>query len=403
MFRATYLLNRGGLCSPWMSLLPSVRSEVRSGVTRVGWAWLSTFMVTVLAYGSPGARAEEPSAVIRGNIFIGEHTRSTPVGDVTVFKTFGRDRRLDFVTIVPAPVDDVWHALTTVAGIQSFYAPEATVDLRPGRAYEIREDRSAPLPKGVEGTKVLSFVPKEMLSVTGSAPFPFPTVQEKKTRWVFLLDPVNEGTRVQLSMIEWPVGDEWDEAFEYFTNHSQVFLESLYKRFAEGPVDWNAKRITISRPVRKHRNPNEKLWRVDKSVLVEGRPDTIWRQFTTDDGLKKWASPGANVELRFGGVYERLSNPTAPKGRRGQEGTHILCYVPQELLSYTWLAPIQFPEVRKGPAWETWRFTQPSPGWVRIHYTALGIGAGKQWQDAFNLLDRRMDVMMGNLRAYLEH
>jgi len=358
-------------------------------------------MLSLLVWLTPLSRGAERSDVMRGNILIGEHTRSTAVADVTVFKTYGRDRRLDFVTIVPASDDEVWHALTTVEGIQSFYAPKATIELRPGGAYEIREDPSAPLPKGVEGTKVLSFVPKEMLSVTGSAPFPFPTVQEKKTRWVFLLDHVKGGTRVQLSMIEWPVGDEWDEAFDYFADHNQALLEALFKRFAEGPVDWKAKGIRVSRPVETHRDPNEKLWRVDKSVLVEGRPDTIWPQFTTSDGLIRWASPGANVELRFGGVYERLSNPTAPKGRRGQEGTHILCYVPQELLSYSWLAPIQFPEVRKGPAWETWRFTQPSPGWVRIHYTAIGIGAGKQWQDAFNLLDRRMDVMMGNLRAYL--
>jgi len=372
---------------------------VARGTARSACVWLCVIVVANHLAAESG-RAAEVSKVIRGDIATTDYTRTRIEGHVTVFKTPDPNRRLDFVTIVPAKVDEVWSALTTVKGIQGFYVPGADVDLRPGGTYEMHYAPDAPPgQRGMEATKVLSFVPDEVLSGTGSAPPEFPTVQKEKTKWVILLDGVEGGTRVQMSMIEWGVGDEWDRAFDYFEKNNPPFLEALYARFADGPVDWKARGMTAATKVTTYDHP--KTWRVDKSLTVKADPLRVWNLFTTSDGLRSWFVPDANVELKFGGLYERLDNPTAQEGRRGQEGTRIMAYLPRQMLSYTWLAPPQFPEVRKGPAWETWRFSDLGDGWVRIRYTALGMGNGEQWQDAFNLLDQRMEFVMENLRLYL--
>lgn len=376
------------------------RSKLMSGGL-IRW-WCRALSVAACCALLADARAAEPSATVRGTMATTGLTRIQTVGNVTVFRTPDPDRRLDFVAIVPAKVGEVWSALTTVEGIQSFYAPGAVIELRPGGAYEIHHaPEAAPGERGMEGTKILSFVPEAMLSGTGSAPPEFAQVRREKTKWVILLDDADGGTRVQMSMIEWGRGAEWDRAYDYFAEHNPAFLEALRKRFAEGPVDWKERGVEIKEVPKRAESGNPKLWRVDKSLVIKTNIHAIWDLFTTEEGLKSWAAPEVEVDLRIGGAYERLDNPTAPEGRRGQEDQRVLAYLPDELLSYSWLAPPQFPEVRKGPAWETWRFSDLGDGWVRIRYTALGLGDGPQWRDAFNLLDQRMDFVMNNLRVLL--
>jgi len=240
-----------------------------------------------------------------------------------------------------------------------------------------------------------------MISGTGSAPPEFPTVQKEKTKWIILLDEVGTGTRVQLSMFDLGEGEEWDRAFDYFAEHNPAFLEALYKRFSEGPVNWKERGVEIKESSGQAKEDQPRLWRVDKSLVIQTDINKVWGLFATKEGLERWAAPAANVELRFDGLYERLDNPSAPEGRRGQEGRRILTYLPHELISYTWLAPPQFPEVREGQCWETWRFYDLGDGWVRLRYAALGLGEGSQWRDAFNLLDQRMEFVTGNLRILL--
>ena len=45
-------------------------------------------------------------------------------------------KRLDFAVTVPATVDQVWDAFTTVAGVTSWLAPQATIEPRPGGKWE---------------------------------------------------------------------------------------------------------------------------------------------------------------------------------------------------------------------------------------------------------------------------
>src|SRR5688572_2425944 len=81
------------------------------------------------------------------------------------------DGRLEFEAIVNAPVNEVWKAWTTNEGVQTFFAPKANIDLRPGGSYEILFMPNSPAgQRGAEDLHVLSFLPEQMLSFEWSAP-----------------------------------------------------------------------------------------------------------------------------------------------------------------------------------------------------------------------------------------
>ncbi len=102
-------------------------------------------------------------------------------------------------------------------------------------------DLEAPVgSQGGEGLKILSYLPEEMLSFEWNAPSHLPNVRQEKN-WVvvqFEAESV-ERTRVKLTHLGWGEGEEWDQAFAYFTQTWQVVLGRLAHRFSAGPIDWD--------------------------------------------------------------------------------------------------------------------------------------------------------------------
>jgi uncharacterized protein YndB with AHSA1/START domain len=70
-----------------------------------------------------------------------------------------------------ATPERVWEAIATGPGLAQWAAPAAYVDLRPGGAYELYYKPDAPAGKrGMEGNKVLGFVPGRMIGYSGGLP-----------------------------------------------------------------------------------------------------------------------------------------------------------------------------------------------------------------------------------------
>ena len=130
--------------------------------------------------------------------------------------------RIDGETTIRALPARVWAALTTPAGLAGWIAPESRVELRIGGAYELyffpdAEDR------GMEGTKVLAFVPEELLVTSGEAP---------DTWSVWRLEPLPDGgTRVSFSGLG--TSAEWAERLPYFRDATPGVLARL-KEAVEG-------------------------------------------------------------------------------------------------------------------------------------------------------------------------
>jgi uncharacterized protein YndB with AHSA1/START domain len=146
-------------------------------------------------------------------------------------------------TLVPATLDEVWNAWTTTEGVKTFFSRQAKVELAVGGAYEIYFLLDAPSGfKGSEGCQVLSFLPKEMLSFSWSAPPEFGELREKRTIVVLRFEEL-EPSKVKVILFQhgWGKGEEWDKLYDYFEKAWSYVLGNLKKRFAAGPIDWSSR------------------------------------------------------------------------------------------------------------------------------------------------------------------
>ena len=86
--------------------------------------------------------------------------------------------------------------------------------------------------RGSEGCKIISYLPKKMLSFTWNAPPQYPEIRnhEHKTWVVVTFDSVEENkTKVGLHHMGWLNGEQWDEVYNYFNSAWTTVLDWLEK------------------------------------------------------------------------------------------------------------------------------------------------------------------------------
>lgn len=141
------------------------------------------------------------------------------------------DKVIQKTRIVGCPVDTVWWKWTTHEGLKTFFGPDNKVGLSIGGPYEIYFLPDNPYgQKGGEGNKVLSYLPKSMLSFTWNAPPKYPEVRnhEHKTWVVVEFSPLNNNrTEVRLSHLGWLYGEQWDAVYDYFDSAWDTVLQWL--------------------------------------------------------------------------------------------------------------------------------------------------------------------------------
>lgn len=133
----------------------------------------------------------------------------------------------EFEMTVPVSVETVWNTLATADGLKKLGGKDPVVELKPGGQYAYWA--GAP-------NQVLSYVPNEMLSTSGSAPPEFPNVRKGGTWSAYFLEAVDaRTTRIRLPVYGWRPGEEeWDKAFDYFLENNSVFLNHLYEVLVSG-------------------------------------------------------------------------------------------------------------------------------------------------------------------------
>jgi uncharacterized protein YndB with AHSA1/START domain len=151
-----------------------------------------------------------------------------------------QERALNKEVVVAAPIDKVWEAWTTKAGIESFFAPEAVIDARVGGNFQIHINPLAPAgEKGADDMRFMALQAPKMLSFDWNAPPSLPQARKQRTFVIVRLAAVDDkNTKVSLHHTGWGDGGEWDKAYGYFDAAWGSVLANLKKRFDAGPVDW---------------------------------------------------------------------------------------------------------------------------------------------------------------------
>jgi uncharacterized protein YndB with AHSA1/START domain len=138
------------------------------------------------------------------------------------------------------------------------------------------------------------------------------------------------------------------------------------------------------------------------STTVKATPAQAWRAWTTREGLREFLGADSAIEMRFGGRYEFLFDPSQPVGLQGGEGNQVLSYIPEKMLSFTWNAPPQFPDMRTQRTFVVLTFTPVGRGSTRIDLRQAGWREGKSWDAVFNYFSAAWPRVLGACKQHFD-
>ena len=137
--------------------------------------------------------------------------------------------------IVNAPLEQVWAAYTTKAGLESWMVAHAEIDLRVGGKMKTRYDPKGTTDdaKAIENT-ILSYEPMRMVSFrVTKAPqgFPFPNAITNMWTVVYFEPQGEKATRVREICLGFGKDDESKKMREFFKRGNAITMKGLQKRF----------------------------------------------------------------------------------------------------------------------------------------------------------------------------
>lgn len=146
------------------------------------------------------------------------------------------DNRLIDEAVVNAPLDQVWAAFTTKAGLESWMVAHAEIELKIGGKMKTRYDSKGTVDDAmaIENT-ILSYEPMHMISfrVTKSPQgFPFPNAITNMWTVVYFEAQGEKATRVKEVCMGFGNDEESKKMREFFKRGNAFTLEELQKRFA---------------------------------------------------------------------------------------------------------------------------------------------------------------------------
>ena len=131
---------------------------------------------------------------------------------------------------------------------------------------------------------------------------------------------------------------------------------------------------------------------------MEATPQEVWRAWTTVEGVKTFFAPDALIELRLNGKYEILFDLDQPEGRRGSEGSKILSYAPESMLSFSWGAPPNFAESRAELAqWVVLYFLQVGDRRTLVRLLEFGWKDSEEGEQVYGYFDKAWSSVLSSL------
>lgn len=134
---------------------------------------------------------------------------------------------------------------------------------------------------------------------------------------------------------------------------------------------------------------------VRAEATIQAPVSDVWRVWTTSQGAEEFFAQKANIQLAIGGPYEIQFDPKDE--RSGTKGLRILSYAPEEMISFQWNAPTEYPEVRKGGTWVVVQMRPEGPNRTHVTLTHLGWRDGPEWDQAFAHFVRGWGELMKRL------
>ncbi len=140
-----------------------------------------------------------------------------------------------------------------------------------------------------------------------------------------------------------------------------------------------------------------------QEVVVDSTVEQVWRSFTTTEGLKTWAAPVVEFELKTGGKF--YSNYTAGShvGDPGTIYNTVLSYLPLRMMSFKIGLTNRFPEGPRhaGTLLAVAEFEPIGKHRTKVTLSMVGFGTGPEWDQVYTFFDANNPQALSSLRKSL--
>ena len=143
---------------------------------------------------------------------------------------------------------------------------------------------------------------------------------------------------------------------------------------------------------------------LEKEIAVKAPLEDVWRAWTTVEGLR-FISRDSRIELRAGGPYEWfLDGEPDDYHQRGSQGSHVLAFIPCEMIAFSWTFPPDVPELRYADerTQVVVMFREDDDGMVHVQLRALGWKDGNDWRRGWAYFDQAWGAVLAALHQHFE-
>jgi uncharacterized protein YndB with AHSA1/START domain len=151
-----------------------------------------------------------------------------------------------------------------------------------------------------------------------------------------------------------------------------------------------------------HKPGNPRVLR--KEVVIAAPIETVWRAWTTEEGLGV-VSSRSRVDLTPGGEYSWFLDlePDA-QGRRGSEGSTVVSVTAPREIVFDWTFPPVTPGLRESGATTRVevRLESVGSGRVALRLSAYGWEVGEEWDRGYAYFDSAWQAVLERMRTALE-
>ncbi len=143
---------------------------------------------------------------------------------------------------------------------------------------------------------------------------------------------------------------------------------------------------------------------LEKEVFIQAPLSRVWDAWTTAEGLK-FISSKSNIDLRVNGAYEWfLDGEPDDYGRRGSVGSHVLAFLPYEMIAFSWTFPPDIPELRYADerTQVVVLLNESSDGVVHVRLLEHGWKEGEPWQRGWEYFDHAWGAVLTAMKQHLE-
>jgi len=138
---------------------------------------------------------------------------------------------------------------------------------------------------------------------------------------------------------------------------------------------------------------------IKKVKVVNGLVSEVWLKWTTHEGLKTFFGMDNKIELAVGGPFEIYFIEKNSNGLKGSEGCKIISFLPEKMLSFTWSAPPQYPEIRnhEHKTWVVVNFRIMPNSRTEVELVHLGWPEGEDWDKVYDYFDKAWEFVLNSL------